>query len=829
MRLKQFVRIALFILALCFLTESLGYLTHELYRYAGAVLLVFYGLSIVPFGSKTEKAGLFFLGWLLLILSFLLPGGPVPSRLAGAALFVFALHLLARSKGAEQQELPVLLAATVLTYGFSLLYLYSPPFWFWLKEVSLLFSTAVSRLSGIPVLFSSTFLGVTISFIFLAAIALVFFCCGRRKPRLLFLSLLALPALNGLYLVIMGLLPRAGEALMTVFPEENGFFGCLLVFLFEKESPLAHYNYQMYAPLLLFFLYLLPLFLVCRAGGVTAAGPRSGRGKKRNAAAFLILTVMATAVVTVDIPGKMPETAKVVLYNQGYLNWQVPSFTMFGSKSAGMFGNLPPLLESMGFSVEKADAITPDVLTGARILVMINVDRELPREALAAIRDFVDNGGSLLLLGDHTFYKHGINRIILNDILQPCRIRYNFDSADWFIGGWLHSYQYAGHSVTAGMRDDMNDAGIVVGASLFAPPPAFPLVIGKYGYSDPGSEVAGDKRGYLGNLNYDPGEPLGDVVLCAAEYHGKGKVLVFGDTSSFANGILVNSHDFVNRVFSWLAREESPTRYRLALAVGLFLLAQALLFYRGSSRMLYLPLIACLLSLGVVRLAEGLKQYHNSRELKGPVAYVDASHGERFSPESWNDNAVLGLHLNLMRNGYLSFTLWNFDEQALREARLLVLIAPSQPFSRKEIGMIRNFVERGGTLMLSVGWEEREASLALLDAFGFSIEHLPLAQFISVIPAAGQKVRFFEAWPIASRGPGSEVIAAYQSFPVVMKQHYGNGTVVMIGDSSFFWNVNLEMEESHTEENVEFLRWLLADLKERPGGNKEVKERPSGP
>jgi hypothetical protein len=817
---------ALFLLALSFLTESLGYLTHELYRYSGIALLVFYALSIYPFEAKTEKRALFFSGWLLLVLSFFM-GGSVLSGIAGSALLIFALGCLVTSKGAEQQELPVLLAAAVITFGFSLLYLYSPPFWFWLKEVSLLFSTAVSRLSGMPVLFASTFLGATISFIFLSAIALVFFYCGRRKPRLLFLSLLALPVLNGLYLVIIGLLPRAGEALMTVFPEENGFFGRLLVFLFEKESPLAHYNYQMYAPLLLFFLYLLPLAVICRAGGVTEAGPHLGRGKKRNAAAFLILTVMATAVVTVDIPGKTPDTAQVVLYNQGYLNWQVPNFNMFGSKSAGMFGNLPQFLASMGFSVEKADAISPDVLKEARILVMINVDRELPREALAAIWNFVDKGGSLLLLGDHTFYKHGINRIILNDILQPYRIRYNFDSADWFIGGWLHSYQYAGHSVTAGMRDDMNDAGIVIGASLFAPPPAFPLVIGKYGYSDPGSSVAGDQRGYLGNLNYDPGEQLGDVVLCAAEYHGKGKVLVFGDTSSFANGILVNSHDFVNRVFSWLAREESPTRHRLALVIGLFLLAQALLFYRGSSRSLYLPLLACLLSLGVVRMAEGLKQYHNSRELKGPVAYVDASHGERFSPESWNDNAVLGLHLNLMRNGYLSFTLWDFEEQALREARLMVVIAPSQPFSRKEIGMIKDFIERGGTLMLSVGWEEREASLPLLDAFGFSIEHLPLAQFISVIPAAGQKVRFFEAWPIASSAPGSEVIAAYQKFPVVMRQRYGKGTVVVIGDSSFFWNVNLEMEESHTVENVEFLKWLLAGLKEER--LTRLKERPSGP
>ena len=39
------------------------------------------------------------------------------------------------------------------------------------------------------------------------------------------------------------------------------------------------------------------------------------------------------------------------------------------------------------------------------------------------------------------------------------------------------------------------------------------------------------------------------------------------------------------------------------------------------------------------------------------------------------------------------------------------------------------------------------------------------------------------------------------------------GTVVMIGDSSFFWNKNLEAEEGHVQENVEFLSWLLDSIK----------------
>ena len=602
---------------------------------------------------------------------------------------------------------------------------------------------------------------------------------------------------------------------MRLINDDNNFFRLFLGFLFEKDYPLTRHNYQMNGPLILFFLYMIPLFLILWGRNVESIPFGSKQGKLKNSLAFLLLTTLATSVLMTDLPGTLSEKRQVVFYNKGFLNWKVPDFMMFGSKSAGMFGNLPKFLDAMGFSTVKTDNISKEVLENTKILMMINIDKEISQDELEVIWNFVEDGGSLLLLGDHTFYKHGIKRIILYDILKPYSIRYNFDSADWFVGGWLHSYQYASHPITAGMEDDMNDAGSVIGASLYARPPAFPLVIGKYGYSDPGNALASGQRGYLGNLNYDPGEPMGDVVLCAAEHYGKGKVLVFGDTSGFANAILVNSHDFVNRVFTWLAKDESPKRYRLAFFITLIIFIAALFFYLGSSRKSYLLLISLILALVIVRSGEYLKQHAAQIVPQGKIAYIDASHGERFSPESWNENAILGLHLNLMRNGYLSFTLRTFKKEMLEKAALLVLIAPAQPFTKNEIKWIRDFVKQGGTLILTVGWEEREASLPLMDSFGFSIDYLPLAQFISIIPYANQKVRFFEAWPVVSTGEKSVVIAAYRKFPVVVKKPYGKGQVIMIGDSSFFCNKNLEMEERHIKENIDFLRWLLESLKDR--------------
>ena len=813
MKLKIFFRLVLFLLALNLLAENLGYFTHQIYQFLGMFLLTFYGLSIFPFGKSTEKGGLLFSGYLLLIVSIFFFNGSILYRLVGTGIFLFSMELILKGKGSEEREIPLLLITLTIYFYFLLFYLYSPPIWYGMKEFSLYFSNKISKLTGIPILFSSTFLGLPTIFLFLIFILISFLCSGKKKPRLFFLSLASLPVLSGCYLILMGNFPVFGKSIMRLINDDNNFFRLFLGFLFEKDYPLTRYNYQMNGPIVLFFLYTIPLILILWGRNLEKISLMVKQGKLKNTLAFLLMITLATSVLMIDMPGTFSEKRGVVLYNEGFLNWHVPSFRMFGSKSAGMFGNLPKFLEAMGFSTVKVDTISKDVLQNTKILMMINIDREVPRDELEAIWDFVEEGGSLILLGDHTFYKHGVKRIILNDILQPYSIRYNFDSADWFAGGWLHSYQYASHFITAGMRDDMNDAGCVIGASLHVKPPAFPLVIGKYGYSDPGNELEGSQRGYLGNLNYDPGEPMGDIVLCGAQHCGKGKVLVFGDTSGFANAILVNSHDFVNRVFTWLAKDESPKRYRLAFFISLVLFIIALFFYLESTRKPYLLLISLILALLTVRVSESFKHYDAQKELDGNIAYIDASHGERFSPESWNENAVMGLYLNLMRNGYLPFSLRRFEKEKLEQAKLLVLIAPSSPFTKKEIKWVRNFVFKGGILFLTVGWEDKEASTPLMESFGFSIDYLPLAQFISVIPHANQKVRFFDAWPVVNYGEKSEVIAAYQKFPVVVKKAYGKGTVVLIGDSSFFWNKNLEMEESNIQENINFLQWLLSNIK----------------
>ncbi|MCK5010054.1 MAG: hypothetical protein KAS98_06190, partial [Deltaproteobacteria bacterium] len=428
----------------------------------GVMCLLFYGLSIFPFGKTTEKGGLFFLGCLLLIASIFFFSGPILARLVGTGIFLFSMGLLLKSKGSEEREIPLLILAVTCYFYFYQIYLYSPPVWYGMRETSLSFSRIVSNVTGFPVLLSSTFSGIPITFLFLIFIILFFFCSGKKKPLFFFLSLVSLIVLNSYYLILTGYLPAYGKFVIQFMNDNNSFFRLFLGFLFEKDYPLTHHNYQMNAPLLLFILYAIPLLLIFWGRKIETISLTSKQGNLKYALAFLLMTTLATAALVVDLPGTPSEKKEVVLYNKGFLNWEVPNFRRFGSRSAGMFGNLPKFLEAMGFSARRVDTLSRETLQGTKILMMINIDKEIPRDELENIWNFVEDGGSLLLLGDHTFYKHGVKRIILNDVLEPYRIRYNFDSADWFVGGWLHSYQYTSHPITVGMRDDMNDAGIVI-------------------------------------------------------------------------------------------------------------------------------------------------------------------------------------------------------------------------------------------------------------------------------------------------------------------------------------------------------------------------------
>ncbi len=522
---------------------------------------------------------------------------------------------------------------------------------------------------------------------------------------------------------------------------------------------------------------------------------------------------------------------KVVFYEKGFLNWLRPTHGSYGRLSSGMYGMLEPFLESLGAESLISADLSEDDLRDADALVLLYPNEPWAEGQLERIHDFARRGGSVLVMGEHTTGDpNGANRF--NDVLAPTAMRIRFDSATFAIGGWLHSYEKLNHPATTGIGDDRNQFGVVIGASVQTSWPARPLIVGRWGWTDPGDEAS--TRALMGNGRYDTGERLGDVVLAAEQPIGKGKTIAFGDTSSLQNAINVTSHVFTARLFAYLAGpKDAHPWWRQCLAALIVLFVAALLCRRPSCWRTTLVILALTGSLMICHktaataggiVPDGRAASPNS------LAYVDASHLPAYSGESWRPDGIGGLALTLMRNGYVTLALPDLTPEHLERAGLLISIAPARAYTPDEIEAIDQFVTDGGNLIVTTGYDEARASLPLVEHFGFgfgkdaSQEPAPLGHFKSPYLESEDGrvyVRFHAAWPIRCSDPNARVIAnGLENQPVMIARRVGAGQVIVVGDTGFAMNKNLEYENGQPfeglRENADFWRWLISTLRDEP-------------
>jgi hypothetical protein len=547
-------------------------------------------------------------------------------------------------------------------------------------------------------------------------------------------------------------------------------------------------------------------------------------------------SLVAILVVSVAPSGSPPDLRgkRIVLYEKGFLNWLKPTHGQYGRLSIGMYGMLPVFLQSLGAETSFSADLSSQDLNDADALVVIYPNEPWKPGQRETVWDFVRQGGSLLIMGEHTvMHDDGTSRF--NELLEPTNIRVRFDSATFAVGGWLQSYESLWHPITAGIGDTENEYGIVIGASVHARAPARPLIAGRWGWADPGD--VSSSAAMMGNGRYDAGERLGDVVLAAEQSFGEGKVVVFGDTSSLSNGINLGGHVFTSRLFAYLVQHDtSPlASWRQALAILLIALLGILLAAKAEPLLLtcVVASLAICLSLFTGKTHQAWNVVPDGKYLSDTnLAYIDGCHLGQFSREAWREDGLAGLSLTLMRNGYLTLILPELTERRLQGARLLVSAAPSRPYTREERVAIKNFIQRGGIFLCTVGNDRAGPSESLLAELGFQVGTLfwqgdrrdgifePLGYFKTPYFNNGERmayVRFHAAWPIHCFDPDAQIITHYPpDKPLIVARRLGKGRIVVIGDSCFAQNKNLEQESGEPfegmRENADFWRWMLAWL-----------------
>ncbi|MEN6452075.1 MAG: DUF4350 domain-containing protein, partial [Thermoguttaceae bacterium] len=346
---------------------------------------------------------------------------------------------------------------------------------------------------------------------------------------------------------------------------------------------------------------------------------------------------------------------------------------------------------------------------------------------------------------------------------------------------------------------------------------------------------------------------LGDLVLAAERRVGEGRVVVLGGDAALGNETLAGDYPFVGRLLGDLAQRPSGPQdaWRQLLGGAALAAMFALLCCRPAAWQLLLTgsTLAVVLIGSTTAAAWSARALPDGRRHGGGfnnVAYIDASHLESYesSPDDRrSERGVAGLARTLMRHGYLPLLASDLTPERLRGAGLLISIGPAREFSAGERTAVKRFVEDGGTMICLVGAEEARPSAPLLADFGLKVspspvpacedatEPEPLGAFRQIFAdAAGKRyVDFYAGWPVEESQPSKsaelegQAVAGYSNAmswvlwsdgktdrPIVVSRSLGSGQFVVIGDTHFADNENLEAAVDSLPNNIRFWRWLLS-------------------
>jgi len=591
--------------------------------------------------------------------------------------------------------------------------------------------------------------------------------------------------------------------------------------------------------------------------GEAVADPAlGGTGLWKAATAVLVaasacLPLFATWRTLPELEGK-----RILANQKGQLDWNVPQHESYGQDTAGMYGLLPRLVESWGGQLAVSAELSRAELDSADVVLLLNPDTSLSLEQQDRIWQYVRDGGSLLVVTEGFLPENGLERRV-SEVLQPVSIAVRRDAAVSQTKSWFGSMRALEHPATTWACPPTARPWSDAGASLDVRWPARPLLVGVWGWSAPEQAAT-----WADSQSFQPGAKLGDLVLAAEQQVGAGRVIVLGDNTGLLNEGLAHSHAGIGGVLSYLASPVAGPQVFWRQALTALCLAGLLvsLVWRPTPARLACSgiLLACFLAAGQKYVAAGAALLPDGARIAAEpadepwnrLAYIDATHAELYSMHAWEVDALDGLTLNLQRNGYLPLMLHELTADRLARAGLLICIAPARQFSSAECAHVRTFVEEGGVLVALVGAEEADASRDLLAQFGLRVPSSPVptvadawepepfgrtrAGYLEVAVTDADRyqasVRLRAAWPVESVDGQAEVLAygrnqlpvveSETQLPVILSRLFGRGEVVLIGDSSFALNRNLEYIGGEPfagdYENARFWRWLLTEVRGLP-------------
>lgn len=218
--------------------------------------------------------------------------------------------------------------------------------------------------------------------------------------------------------------------------------------------------------------------------------------------------------------------------------------------------------------------ISETALIDKNLLFINLVDEKNPKiaaEEISAIKKFVENGGSLLVICEHTNVNNHAE--IINHLLKEFNIsvRYgsSLDSGTENIVegvGWTRIHSFIAHPITKGIKS----ISFQTGGALY--PKEYSIAFSSpSAFLDNWNPYSNDNAFY-GNGLLDRDEKKEILNLAVAREYGKGKIVVVADQNIFGNYWIyyLDNFIFAKNIFSWLLNETYSFEYPNKKLVGMY-------------------------------------------------------------------------------------------------------------------------------------------------------------------------------------------------------------------------------------------------------------------
>ena len=450
------------------------------------------------------------------------------------------------------------------------------------------------------------------------------------------------------------------------------------------------------------------------------------------------------------------------------------------------------------------DEITPDLLSGYDVLILKIPTEPFSGEEVQAIVQFVKRGGGLLLLGEHTNVFG--SSAYLNPIAKQFNFSFRYDCLFDIERKFEQVYvrpELLAHPIVQNMPPFL----FAVSCSIEPESYLAQKVILASGLKS--LDIDYHSTNFYPQVKDAANMNFGSFIQMIAVENGEGRVAAFTDSTVFSNfsAFIPGKPELLLGTMDWLNKENQLGWLKyLFLFIAIISFASVFIFLGklpNDLRFVSLVVISVVCTIAIsISLFSAINKanYPLPEPHNKPIQiYFEREHSNYELP-------VLGFVEDYKRS-YAVFYQWvlrlgffpgvgHSIEDCTRNGEMVVIINPQRGFSSEETATVREYISRGGKILLMDDASNMDSSAnSLLQSFGMKLNNREQTRYNAIHDVSGSN-----SWPIgqdyisAIEG-GKPLLLTEGGMPVLSVIKEGKGTLAVMTFSNSFVDIQMGTSE----------------------------------